>query len=148
MTGELVAEQIDHMLHLEVVGRIGCHASGRTHVVPLTYTYDGHAIYAFSFEGLKLRIMRENPEVCFEVDRFNTLASWRAWWSRAGSKSWTGEEGQGRKGDAGRSLSATLDALADATSHGGGRTGRARAALCRWSSESFLWKKSDRFEKA
>jgi nitroimidazol reductase NimA-like FMN-containing flavoprotein (pyridoxamine 5'-phosphate oxidase superfamily) len=78
MIGELTPGQIDHMLHLEVVGRIGCHASGRTYVVPITYVYDGKAIYAYSFEGLKLRMMRENPDVCFEVDRFNTLARWES----------------------------------------------------------------------
>lgn len=78
MIGELTPDQIDHMLHLEVLGRIGCHASGRTYVVPITYVYDGEAIYAYSFEGLKLRMMRENPTVCFEVDRFNTLASWES----------------------------------------------------------------------
>jgi uncharacterized protein len=78
MIGELTPDQVDHMLYLEVVGRIGCHAAGRTYVVPISYVYDGKAIYAYAFEGLKLRMMRENPEVCFEVDRFNTLASWES----------------------------------------------------------------------
>jgi nitroimidazol reductase NimA-like FMN-containing flavoprotein (pyridoxamine 5'-phosphate oxidase superfamily) len=78
MIGELSPDQIDHMLHLEVVGRIGCHVAGRTYVVPITYAYDGEAIYAYSFEGQKLRMMRENPSVCFEVDHFATLASWES----------------------------------------------------------------------
>jgi nitroimidazol reductase NimA-like FMN-containing flavoprotein (pyridoxamine 5'-phosphate oxidase superfamily) len=78
MLGELTADRIEHMLYLEVVGRIGCHAAGRTYVVPISYIYDGEAIYAFSFEGLKLRMMRENPDVCFEVDRFDTLANWES----------------------------------------------------------------------
>lgn len=78
MLGELTPEQIEHMLYLEVVGRIGCSAGGRTYVVPITYTYDGNAIYAYSFEGLKLQMMRENPNVCFEVDHFNTLANWES----------------------------------------------------------------------
>ena len=78
MIGELSPDQIDHMLHLEVVGRIGCHAEGRTYVVPITYAYDGEAVYAYSFEGQKLRMMRQNPSVCFEVDHFTTLGSWES----------------------------------------------------------------------
>ena len=78
MIGALTPDQIDHLLYLEVVGRIGCHADGRTYVVPISYVYDGTGIYGYSFEGLKLRIMRKNPEVCFEVDHFNTLASWES----------------------------------------------------------------------
>ncbi len=78
MLGEMTPNRIEHMLHLEVVGRIGCHASGRTYVVPISYMYDGEAIYAYSFEGLKLQMMRENPNVCFEVDRFDTLANWES----------------------------------------------------------------------
>jgi nitroimidazol reductase NimA-like FMN-containing flavoprotein (pyridoxamine 5'-phosphate oxidase superfamily) len=83
MIGALTPERIEHMLHLEVVGRIGCHADGRTYVVPISYAYDGEAIYGYSFEGLKLRIMRQNPAVCFEVDRFEVdshgaLASWES----------------------------------------------------------------------
>jgi nitroimidazol reductase NimA-like FMN-containing flavoprotein (pyridoxamine 5'-phosphate oxidase superfamily) len=83
MIGALTPEQIDHMLSLEVVGRIGCHAEGRTYVVPISYVYDGQAIYGYAFEGLKLRMMRQNPQVCFEVDRFemdshDTIAGWES----------------------------------------------------------------------
>jgi uncharacterized protein len=78
MLGELTADRIEHMLHLEVLGRLGCHAFGRTYVVPITYAYDGKAIYAYSFEGLKLRMMRANPDVCFEVDRFDMRSSWES----------------------------------------------------------------------
>ena len=78
MIGELTPDQIDHMLHLEVVGRLGCHAGGRAYVVPISYAYDGTAIYAYSFEGLKLRMMRENPTVCFELDRFNPGGNWES----------------------------------------------------------------------
>jgi nitroimidazol reductase NimA-like FMN-containing flavoprotein (pyridoxamine 5'-phosphate oxidase superfamily) len=65
-------------VYLEVLGQIGCHASGRTYVVPITYASDGKAIHAYSFDGLKLRMMRANPSVWFEVDRFNTFAGWES----------------------------------------------------------------------
>lgn len=78
MLGELTSEEIDQVLHSEAVGRIGCYAFGRPYVVPITYAYDGVAVYAHSREGLKLRMMRSNPEVCFEVDRMDGLSSWKS----------------------------------------------------------------------
>jgi nitroimidazol reductase NimA-like FMN-containing flavoprotein (pyridoxamine 5'-phosphate oxidase superfamily) len=78
MLGELTPEEIDHLLHSEAVGRIGCHAFDRTYIVPVTYAYDGVAVYAHSREGLKLRMMRSNPAVCFEVDRMDGLSNWRS----------------------------------------------------------------------
>ena len=78
MLGELTAEQINAVLFNEVVGRIGCHGDGRTYVVPVTYVFDGEAVYAHSAEGLKIRTMRANPAVCFQVDQRENLANWRS----------------------------------------------------------------------
>lgn len=78
MIGELNQEQIERLLRSEVVGRIGCHADGATYVVPMTYAYDGDYVYGHSAEGRKLRMMRENPKVCFEVDRLDDLANWQS----------------------------------------------------------------------
>jgi nitroimidazol reductase NimA-like FMN-containing flavoprotein (pyridoxamine 5'-phosphate oxidase superfamily) len=47
-------------------------------VVPVTYCYDGEAIYAHSRDGLKLQMMRRNPDVCIEVDRTTDLSNWRS----------------------------------------------------------------------
>ncbi|MEI8254864.1 MAG: pyridoxamine 5'-phosphate oxidase family protein [Deltaproteobacteria bacterium] len=78
MLGELNIEQIERVLHSEVIGRIGCHAGGRTYVVPVTYAYDGTHVYAHSAVGLKVRMMRENPAVCFEVDHMENMANWQS----------------------------------------------------------------------
>ena len=40
MLGTLSSEQIEQVLRSEVIGRIGCHASGKTYVVPITYAYE------------------------------------------------------------------------------------------------------------
>ena len=76
--GELTSEEIDQVLHSEAVGRIGCYAFGRPYVVPVTYAYDGVAVYAHSREGLKLRMMRNNPNVCFEVDCMDGCSTWKS----------------------------------------------------------------------
>jgi uncharacterized protein len=78
MLGTLNEDQIDHLLRHEVVGRIGCHLDGRTYVVPVTYAYDGGAVYGHSGEGLKIQMMRANPRVCFEVDHRENLANWQS----------------------------------------------------------------------
>lgn len=76
MIGELGPQQIEQVLHEQVIGRIGCHARGRTYVVPVTYAYDGRSILAHTGEGLKVSMMRENPSVCFEVEDLRHLPSW------------------------------------------------------------------------
>jgi uncharacterized protein len=78
MLGELASEQIEHLLHREVVGRIGCHAEGRTYVVPVNYAYDGECLYGHAADGMKLRMMRANPEVCFQVDHRSSLSEWQS----------------------------------------------------------------------
>ena len=78
MIGELTASQIEEVLTGEYIGRIGCHSQGRTYVVPISYVYQGGAIYAHSPTGMKVEMMRQNPEVCFEVEQISTLIDWRS----------------------------------------------------------------------
>lgn len=78
MIGELSPPEIEDLLHTEVIARIGCHAAGHTYVVPVTYAYDGEAIFGYSPEGLKLTMMRENAKVCVEVDHIDDYATWRS----------------------------------------------------------------------
>lgn len=78
MLGELTEHEIERLLHDEVLARIGCHATGLTYVVPVTYAYDGESMVGHSRDGMKLRMMRENPDVCVEVDHMDDLANWRS----------------------------------------------------------------------
>jgi nitroimidazol reductase NimA-like FMN-containing flavoprotein (pyridoxamine 5'-phosphate oxidase superfamily) len=76
MLGSLNPSQIDQVLRSEIVGHLGCSADGRIYVVPMSYVYDGDYIYAHAVEGLKLRMLRANPNVCFQVERVENLANW------------------------------------------------------------------------
>ena len=78
MIAELDRAEIDDLLRSQVVGRIGCHADGVTYFVPVIYAYDGEGFYAYSLEGRKIRMMRANPRVCFEVDEYDGHGSWRS----------------------------------------------------------------------
>jgi nucleotide-binding universal stress UspA family protein/nitroimidazol reductase NimA-like FMN-containing flavoprotein (pyridoxamine 5'-phosphate oxidase superfamily) len=76
--GELTPDQIEDVLRTEIIGRLGCHADGRTYVVPISYVYRDNDIYMQADEGMKVRMMRKNPQVCFQVDRIRDLANWQS----------------------------------------------------------------------
>ncbi|MEL7004473.1 MAG: pyridoxamine 5'-phosphate oxidase family protein [Bacteroidota bacterium] len=78
MLGKLNKIQIDNLLRSQAIGRIGCSADSTTYVVPITYAYDGTNIYAHTIEGMKVRMMRANPKVCFEVDHIENMANWQS----------------------------------------------------------------------
>ena len=78
MIGKLTKEQIQEVLRQNVLGRIGCNDGERTYVVPVNYVYDGKFIIGHSTEGLKIRMMRKNPQVCFEVDEMKNLENWKS----------------------------------------------------------------------
>jgi uncharacterized protein len=78
MLGQLFKPQIDNVLHSQVIGRIGCYAENKIYVVPVTYAYDGKYIYAHSKDGMKIKMMRKNPNVCFQVDVMENMANWRS----------------------------------------------------------------------
>lgn len=78
MFGKLNPEEIDALLHREIIGRIGCHSDGVTYIVPICYACEGNYIYAHSLEGMKMGLMRHNTNVCFEVDCINKTENWQS----------------------------------------------------------------------
>lgn len=78
MLGELSAQEIEDILKSSVVGRVGCCAQQKMYVVPVTYTYDGEYIIGNTVEGMKINMLRQNPECCFEVDIVKDLANWQS----------------------------------------------------------------------
>ena len=78
MFGNLNPEEIENVLHSQLLGRIGCHTDNTTYIVPISYVYDGEYIYAHTHLGMKISIMRKNPEVCFEVENMSNMANWKS----------------------------------------------------------------------
>ena len=78
MLGELKETQIESLLKEAPIGRIGCNADGITYIVPINYVYDDNTIYAHSAKGMKIDIMRKNPDVCFQVDAIDDLSNWES----------------------------------------------------------------------
>jgi nitroimidazol reductase NimA-like FMN-containing flavoprotein (pyridoxamine 5'-phosphate oxidase superfamily) len=77
MFGNLNDGEIESILHGNILGRIGYHGDKTTYIVPISYAYDGEFIYALTREGLKVNIMRQNNEICFEVEDIPNMANWK-----------------------------------------------------------------------
>lgn len=78
MFGKLSDNEIDEVLTQQVLGHIACHADDLTYIVPISYAYDGERIYARTYEGLKIDLMRKNPKVCFQTDIMENMANWKS----------------------------------------------------------------------
>ncbi len=78
MVGRLSPAQIDAVLYQQSVCRIGCSANGKIFVVPISYAFDGKYLYCHSREGLKIKLMRKNQNVCVEVDAIDNMMNWRS----------------------------------------------------------------------
>ncbi|SDL49597.1 hypothetical protein SAMN05421823_106174 [Catalinimonas alkaloidigena] len=76
--GHLLAEQMDTLLRGAEVGRLACQGDAHPYVVPIAFVYDGESLYAHSWEGQKVALMRQNPAVSFQVDRILSLTQWQS----------------------------------------------------------------------
>ncbi len=77
---ELSRPEVEEFLRAQRIARLGCHTGGVTYVVPLIYAYENSAVIAVTTEGRKTAMLRENPQVCVEVDEYDTdgRGSWRS----------------------------------------------------------------------
>lgn len=69
---------VEIMLMTHHVGHLACCLDGAPYIVPITYVYEDGCVYGHTREGEKVRIMRQNPRVCFEVDEIHDLGRWRS----------------------------------------------------------------------
>ncbi|MBS1750775.1 MAG: pyridoxamine 5'-phosphate oxidase family protein [Bacteroidetes bacterium] len=78
MLSKLTDAEIEELLGGQVIGRLGCHAEGKTYVIPISYAYDGKYIYCHTEEGMKIDFMRKNPDICLQVDNIDNMAHWQS----------------------------------------------------------------------
>jgi len=66
---EMSAEELDQFLTCARVGRIGISLEDGPYIVPVGFGYmDGKIFFHTCNSGLKMRVLRRNPKVSFEVD--------------------------------------------------------------------------------
>ena len=78
MLGLLNQIQINNVLSSQVLARLACTDGKQPYIVPVTYYYDGKCIFGQTNEGMKLNIMRKNPNVCLEVDMMTDMRNWQS----------------------------------------------------------------------
>jgi len=65
---------IDRLLMEAPVCRLALATGDEPYIVPMSFGYDGEALYLHSApEGKKIAMIRENPRCCFELDRYDGI---------------------------------------------------------------------------
>jgi hypothetical protein len=78
MIETLNEQEIESVLKERIMGHLGCHADGKTYVIPISYAYADGDIYIHTTEGTKITALRKNPRVCFQVDDRNNMGNWKS----------------------------------------------------------------------
>jgi nitroimidazol reductase NimA-like FMN-containing flavoprotein (pyridoxamine 5'-phosphate oxidase superfamily) len=66
---KMASDEIDQFLFCARVGRIGISLEDGPYIIPVGYGYENGKIFFHScFSGLKMKGIKENPNVCFQVD--------------------------------------------------------------------------------
>jgi len=67
-------ETIEYILDEALICRIGLCDNNKPYIVPMNFAYKDNSLYLHSaMEGRKIEILRENNDVCFELDIQNEL---------------------------------------------------------------------------
>lgn len=78
MHGVMSPQEIDQFLSRHRYGRLGFTLDGEVYITPINYAYADGVLYGHAPEGTKVRGMRQNPTVAFEVDEIEDPAHWRS----------------------------------------------------------------------
>jgi uncharacterized protein len=76
MLGELNHTEIEALLHSQHLGKLGVTDGNMVYIVPVNYVYDGTYVIGHSTEGMKIRMMRQKPDVCFLVENILEMNQW------------------------------------------------------------------------
>lgn len=75
---ELNRDEIDALLHRNVVGRIAYSHHDRVDIEPIHYVYSNGWIYGRTSRGTKLATIAHHRWVAFEVDEFEDIFHWES----------------------------------------------------------------------
>jgi nitroimidazol reductase NimA-like FMN-containing flavoprotein (pyridoxamine 5'-phosphate oxidase superfamily) len=70
--------EIDEVLARVGYGHLACARNNRPYVVPIHYVYDKLKIYIYTTDGKKTDIIRDNPQVCLQVEEVVDNGQWRS----------------------------------------------------------------------
>lgn len=70
-------ESID-ILSVNRLGRLACARENQPYVVPFHYAFSDNHLYSFSLMGQKVEWMRQNDQVCVQVDEMESARKWQS----------------------------------------------------------------------
>jgi len=76
----LEANESLQILQNNYIGRLGYIYNNRPYIVPMTYYYnqENHSLICYSAEGHKIKAMRKNNNVSFEVEEIKSVDNWKS----------------------------------------------------------------------
>ncbi len=77
MLAELSPAEITETLAANDLGRIGCRQGDRIFIFPVNYIFRHDMAYCQSYEATKIAMMREQPDICFEVEDIRGFSHWK-----------------------------------------------------------------------
>ncbi len=75
---EMSSGQIKEVLRRVGYGHLGLARGSHPYVVPINYPFDDPYIYIYTTEGKKTEIIKDNPEVCLQVEDVKSKKDWQS----------------------------------------------------------------------
>lgn len=75
---EMSNGQIKEVLKRIGYGHLGMARGNHPYVVPIHYAYDDPHIYFYTTEGKKTEIIKNNPEVCLQIEQVKSSRDWQS----------------------------------------------------------------------
>ena len=75
---EMSSGQIKEVLKRVGYGHLGMARGSHPYVVPIHFAYDEPYIYIYTTEGKKTEIIKDNPEVCLQVEDVRDVKDWQS----------------------------------------------------------------------
>jgi nitroimidazol reductase NimA-like FMN-containing flavoprotein (pyridoxamine 5'-phosphate oxidase superfamily) len=70
--------QIKEVLKRVGYGHLGMARGNHPYVVPIHYAYDEPYIYIYTTEGKKTEIIKDNPEICLQIEDVKSEGNWQS----------------------------------------------------------------------
>lgn len=78
MLGKMTDDEVLQFIRAHRVARLGCHDGDKIYVVPVSYLFFDKYFLCYSLDGLKIGMMRKNPQVCMEIDDVTNISNWKS----------------------------------------------------------------------
>ena len=76
MVGTLDEQEMNNFLKKHCFAHLSCRSGDQLYLVPISYVFEGDCIYGQTKAGLKIDMMRKNPDVCVQVEKIQNIAEW------------------------------------------------------------------------